>query len=43
MLEIALAVSTDFGVELRADDEKNAEIFRSLRSLNLYIRQNRAC
>jgi acyl carrier protein len=43
MLEIALAVSKDFGVELRSDDEKNAEIFRSLRSLNLYIRQNRAC
>ncbi|HQT63167.1 MAG TPA: phosphopantetheine-binding protein [Acidocella sp.] len=40
MLEISLVVSQHFGVKLRADDEANAEIFRSLRSLNAYIRAN---
>jgi acyl carrier protein len=42
ILEIALIVSKRFGVELRADDENNVVIFRSLRSLNSYIQQNRA-
>jgi acyl carrier protein len=41
MLEIALAVSHEFGVKLRADDKKNVQIFSSLRSLNAYIQQNR--
>jgi acyl carrier protein len=41
MLEIALAVSQHYGVKLRADDKNNAQIFRSLRSLNAYIQQNR--
>ena len=41
MLEVALAVSTTYGVKLRADDKNNVEIFRSLRSLNRYIQQNR--
>lgn len=41
MLEVALAVSTAFGVKLRADDKNNVEIFSSLRSLNRYIQQNR--
>ncbi|OYV34165.1 MAG: acyl carrier protein [Rhodospirillales bacterium 20-64-7] len=40
MLEISLVVSQNFGVKLRADDEANQEIFRSLRSLNAYIRAN---
>ena len=40
MLEIALAISKEFGVKLRADDKQNQEIFRSLRSLNRYIRQH---
>ena len=42
MLEIALAVSKEFGVKLRADDKSNERIFSSLRSLNHYIQQNRA-
>lgn len=42
MLEIALAVSKEFGVKLRADDKNNERIFSSLRSLNHYIQQNRA-
>lgn len=41
MLEIALAVSQEFGVKLRADDKNNAQIFSSLRSLNSYIQRNR--
>ncbi|MGH6675207.1 MAG: phosphopantetheine-binding protein [Acetobacteraceae bacterium] len=41
MLEIALAVSQQFGVKLRADDKDNVQIFGSLRSLNSYIQCNR--
>jgi len=41
MLEIALAVSQQFGVKLRADDKKNTEIFSSLRSLNGFIQAQR--
>lgn len=41
MLEISLVVSQRFGVKLRADDEDNAEIFKSLRSLNAYIQAHR--
>jgi acyl carrier protein len=37
MLEISLVVSQRYGVKLRADDESNQEIFRSLRSLSQYI------
>jgi len=42
MLETALAVSKQFGVKLRADDENNVNIFSSLRSLNAYIREYRS-
>lgn len=42
MLEIALALSKEFGVKLRADDKSNRQIFSSLRSLNAYIQQHRA-
>jgi len=41
MLEISLVVSQRFGVKLRADDEDNAKIFGSLRSLNAYIQAHR--
>lgn len=41
MLEIALVVSQEFGVKLRADDKNNVQIFSSLRSLNAYVQQNR--
>jgi len=40
ILEIALVISKKFGIKLRADDKQNQEIFRSLRSLNRYIRQH---
>jgi acyl carrier protein len=42
MLEIALALTKEFGVKLRADDKNNRQIFSSLRSLNAYVEQQRA-
>jgi acyl carrier protein len=42
MLEIALAVSREFGVKLRADDKNNHATFSSLRALNRYVRQHQA-
>lgn len=39
-LEIALAVSQTYGVELQADDENNRQIFASLESLDRYIQAN---
>lgn len=40
-LEIALAVSTSYGFELRSDDANNEKIFASLRSLATHIEANR--
>jgi acyl carrier protein len=42
ILELALAISQNYGVQLRADDENNDTIFRSLRSLNHGIQQRRS-
>jgi acyl carrier protein len=42
VLEIALAISQNYGVQLRSDDEQNAAIFQSLRSLNQHIQNRRA-
>jgi acyl carrier protein len=41
ILELALAISQTYGVQLRADDENNDTIFQSLRSLNDGIQQRR--
>jgi acyl carrier protein len=41
VLEIALAISQTYGVQLRSDDENNAAIFRSLRTLNDDIQKRR--
>jgi len=41
ILEIALALSKTYGVQLRADDNDNIKIFRSLRSLNEYVQAHR--
>ncbi len=41
ILEVALAVSQQYGVTLHADDDNNKEIFRSLRSLSEYIQENK--
>jgi len=39
ILEIALAISKTYGIRLKSDDENNARIFGSLRSLNEHIRK----
>ena len=41
ILEVALAVSQQYGVTLHADDENNTEIFASIRSLSGYIQANK--
>ena len=40
-LELALAISRGYGFELRSDDERNQEIFASLRSLAAHIEAHR--
>ena len=41
-LEIALAVSERYGVQLKADDANNKKVFFSLRSLTEFVTQHRA-
>ncbi|MHB8623354.1 MAG: phosphopantetheine-binding protein [Sulfuricaulis sp.] len=41
ILEVALVVSKQFGIEVRADSEDNFSIFSSLRSLTAYIAEHR--
>ncbi|MDE2401446.1 MAG: acyl carrier protein [Burkholderiales bacterium] len=41
ILEIALVVSKKYGFQLRSDDERNNEIFGSLRSLAQHVAANR--
>ena len=41
VLELALAISKSYGVQLRADDADNETIFQSLRNLNAHIRERR--
>ncbi len=41
VLEISLVLAKQYGVQLRSDDENNAKIFSSLRSLANHIQQNR--
>ncbi len=40
-LELALAISKAYGVQLRSDDERNHRIFASLRTLAAHIEQHR--
>ncbi|HWL79462.1 MAG TPA: phosphopantetheine-binding protein [Roseomonas sp.] len=40
-LEIALAISRRYGFQLRSDDERNGQIFASLRNLSAHIEKNR--
>ena len=42
VLELALAISKKYGLNLRSDDENNLEIFSSLRSLNKHIQRHRS-
>jgi acyl carrier protein len=41
ILEVALVVSKQYGVQLRADSQENQQIFRSLRHLADYIAAHR--
>ncbi len=36
-LEISLAIAQNYGVQLKADDENNRQIFSSLRALTAHI------
>jgi acyl carrier protein len=40
-LELALAISNRYGVQLKSGDSKNAQIFASLRALSRHIEQHR--
>lgn len=40
-LELALAISKRYGVQLRSDDEENNRIFSSLRALSAHVQQHR--
>jgi acyl carrier protein len=42
ILELSLAISKTYGVQLKSDDADNSKIFSSLRSLNEHIQQHRA-
>src|SRR5215831_18805960 len=42
ILEMSLAISKTYGVQLRSDDPDNGKIYRSLRSLNAYVQSRRA-
>ncbi|MBV8045739.1 MAG: acyl carrier protein [Paludibacterium sp.] len=41
ILEIALVVSKQYGVQMKADSEDNAHIFGSLRALTAYVGERR--
>jgi len=41
VLELSLAISRTYGLQLRSDDENNLQIFSSLRNLNQHIQQHR--
>jgi len=40
-LELALAITKRFGCKLTSDDEENANVFSSLRTLSHYVENNR--
>jgi acyl carrier protein len=42
ILEVALIVSKQYGIQLRADSQENQQIFRSLRHLAEYIAAHRS-
>ena len=42
ILELALAISKTYGVQLRSEDENNRQIFSSLRRLNEHLQQHRS-
>ena len=42
ILELALAFSKTYGVQLRSEDQNNRQIFSSLRRLNEHLQQHRS-
>jgi acyl carrier protein len=42
ILELSLAISKTYGVQLKSDDADNGKIFASLRSLNQHIQERRS-
>ncbi len=40
-LELAMAITQQYGFQLRSDDSKNRDIFRSLRTLAQHIAENK--
>ncbi len=42
ILELSLAISKTYGVQIKSDDADNGRIFSSLRSLNQHIQQHRS-
>ena len=42
ILELSLAISKSYGLQLKSDSADNNQIFSSLRSLNDHIQQHRA-
>ena len=42
ILELSLAISKTYGVQLKSDDADNSKIFSSLRNLNEHIQRHRA-
>lgn len=41
ILELSLAISKTYGLQLKSDDADNSKIFSSLRSLNQHIQKHR--
>lgn len=39
-LEISLEISKSYGIEIKAEDERNGRIFASLRALAAFVEQN---
>ena len=42
ILELSLAISKTYGLQLKSDDAEENQVFKSLRALNQYIQQHRA-
>ncbi len=42
ILEISLVVSKQYGVQLKADDENNAKVFTSIRTLARFVVEHQA-
>lgn len=41
-LELAMALNQEFGIKTKADDERNRQIFHSVKSLADFIREQKA-